>query len=511
MIKNMQPIRRELQAGIPVTVEVGGEFVFIDQGDDIEIRIDGMIMPRRRAGDVMRGSSAFSRVTLTSDTDQTVDIVVGFGEYNRLIVSGEMNISAYVTTGRGVSSVLPMAITKTVGLESTDQWFAAGGSYFKHSIDDANTECTQTGGIFYWDGSFYAIFPEGLARYEVGDYLVEPTSAQTQPTEFIAWAGGEEIPHTTFSEHSENSRCTGATITKSGEIYFHMNGALWWSHIETLELFNMSGENLTNPVQVHDGVTDSDNYCTIGLSGNSYYWIQLIYDENDNTDGYFYLVGVDIDSRHVTTTKLGNGVFTINSGATFNYGFVEDSGALIVYVDQGAEREGLYEFDTSGTLIGEWFNHTFMGNEINYPFGATEVYGAALSPDKKLVCYGESGEVVVGLSKSTSVYATLYIQDGSDTATRVYHTIDDWRSIFSRNGGKIIYGGVIQAMLSVVNEGVTDNYLDYITSVEFYDGRLTRKYDTGTQSFAQRGVTDGFPYFLESSVTIEILPEFFDQ
>ncbi|WP_444959543.1 hypothetical protein [Microbulbifer sp. VVAC002] len=510
-IKNMAPYRRELKAGVPVSIEVGGEFVFIDQGEDLEIRVDGMIMPHRNAGDIMRLSGAFKRVTLTSAVDQVAIVIIGFGDYNRLIISGELNISPFVSTNRGVSSLLPTEIAKTVAVESAEQWEGEQEYYsFSHS--------QESEGVFWWRDSYYLVGLDGLRRFYIGEGTVKgPDTPATVETEFLPWANGAiagaDSPSATVGTIS------GASITSDGYIYFFCHGTIHVAHLAILRWFSLdeyecdSAESGWLGDAYENGRVRSVPITKgIGFYNGKYYGLR---NASRNEDKHLVIFDVSLSPRpelitaRITFESVNVGILNgwddgdgytrnthIDTDGTIVFGmYLADDYWAYIAVSPGGERiPGIYD----------------IGDPI-------EKYGGgAVSSNGNYFAFATPDSLTIIAFWLTS-YGTISLRDiGAGDEGKIYYSLPEYVPLIPVENGKYeLFGGIIGAVLGAISGRIITsysdfNYLDYVTEVSLFNGRANVTRSSGTKSFAKSGLDDSYPVVLESDVKISVLPEFFD-
>ncbi|WP_444884862.1 hypothetical protein [Microbulbifer sp. PSTR4-B] len=542
-IKNMAPYRRELQPQVPITIEAGGEFVFIDQGENLEVRVDGMIMPNRNAGDIMRINGAFKRVTVTSSVEQVAVLIIGFGEYNRLIISGELNISPYVTTHHGTSSTLPMDVTKTVTLENAEQWSALATDKYVKDSTTIPADCDQNGGIYFHDGSVYALTRAGLAKYEIGDGLQKPFDPiLTAPKEIIKWKntdGSDAVLSHNEDAHSDGhtnlgvfTSFGGLTITPSGEIWFSLDGRVYKSHLSHMRIEKFRWYEFTADHKPHRQNDYIFGAFPIGFSRGKYHFLHYFDHQytkadsewaniasNFNIHGDKFLMSFDPLTNKVEYKNVGSLANVAGGDAQPKCGFVNEEGNLCISVvnSEDFDRNCHVIDPTEGKEITDKKYSVFIGLENSaWPAwnAAALGHGYAVSENGTFMAViSYSGEITVTLTKDVTVYAQFSIKDpGADDSTKLHYSLSRWRPILPYKLGHKMYGGIIEVILgAMLQRTPPSNYLDYVTKLVNDNGRNTITYNAGTNSFYKKGLGDDRISFLNSDYTIGLLPDFFEQ
>ena len=151
-------------------VRAGGDFIFVKEAArNVRVIVDGQAINMGR-GDKRRierseerklsGNLAFDsfEVSNLGDDDLRLVFVVGEGDYNSQIVTGELSVSDYIQTNlSGTSKTNPTTLKKRVGLVSMVETPIVSGekqnSGEMPDLDgDGSTAC-----VFWHDGKFWAM------------------------------------------------------------------------------------------------------------------------------------------------------------------------------------------------------------------------------------------------------------------------------------------------------------------------------------------------------------------
>jgi len=109
-----------------------------------------------------------------------------------------------------------------------------------------------------------------------------------------------------------------------------------------------------------------------------------------------------------------------------------------------------------------------------------------------------------------SYVAELYIQDvGNDSSRKTAFVNADINIQYVRDKA-VLSGEIISAFIQTIDPslGVKNNYLDYVTGIDYSDDRFFYNVSSGTSSFLNKGIKDNFRIALESKVKLKILPEY---
>ncbi|MFC6631650.1 hypothetical protein [Microbulbifer taiwanensis] len=469
--RQQQTHTRELKAGTPHHIEQSCEFVFIDQGQDLDIRVGNSRLSGRRAGDFARFDKPVDVVEIMSPYDQVVKLVLGFGEFSRLIVSGELNVSQYIQTrGNGQALSMPFDLTKTVGQLSLGEQFYAAGSQIQ--LISSGVQPGQRAS-FYFRGNWYAFDGDGNGAYSL--YQFNERSTGIDATHALDKTG------VTFGFGGVK----GAAASPSGVVVFR--------HYRDLYMFRV-GEYAVNRV--------ASNAFTY-LSGHGGYYL----------DGKYYFLDSEVDAPEPNGAIV---VFDLDGGTVdriaIPYSPPSENNNMIflrgnlLYIGNGSFYA---TYDPTAVQFEE-----YLGSVPGLQVGGVSGSGMAFNADGTIYCKGwVSGPgYTLNYIDDLTTYGEIYSQDGADIGTRKTAFLMSPVDHFPENGGHIVTGPVIEAVLRTLGDYNTDNYQDYLTAVRFNDGSVTRTVGSGTQSYSLRGINaEKLPIFLESEITLTMLPEFFDQ
>lgn len=489
---SMIPVRLHMKAGVPQTKEINGEFIFIDQGRNLEVRWGGSILTRRKAGDVMKGGE-YKRFTITSPSDQVVDLVVGYGDYNRLIVSGQINVASYVTTERGENLSLPMDVTKRVGLVdgvTVTNYDGEENLMAGHSIPAVGN--TDHESLAWYNGSLYRIHNSGVIRYSDDGLTVAET------LDFVS------VP-----AKIQSADFVGAGITAGGQVYFWSKGNTESPRVFTFDLEEMIVSEITNSdMEGQPNSWSLSGRSAVGMLGTKLYYFLSDYDffsaTNKRSFAWYDVVTGNKGYFPITGTSYG---FDISSGY---WTAVDPEGFIIVSRNYTGD---CFRFNPDGSLH----------DEVTFEFGSVDASASlnsqdayAISPDRKVIHITGVGERRYYMESKT-VYGTLYVQDGDDVATRRTRDLESPLAATPAAGGKwVVTAGLVKNVMSLLRGDFNPagaDYLDWLTAIKFTDRYgVTRRYDAGTETLFGRGITDeGMPIVIDGDLTLGILPEFFDQ
>lgn len=502
--RQQQTHTKQLLAGVPMNIDQPCEFVFIDQGEDLDFVVGDSRLSGRKAGDFARFDRPVESVRVVSPYDQTVKLVLGFGEFSRLIVSGELNVSSYVTTGRGENLSLPMDVTKRVGLVD-------GVSI---TVEDATVNLTDGGSIadagtrdpflFWYQGSFWRAYHNALVRY-ADDFqsIAETRSYTSVPAEI------------------QDSDWVGGGATEGGRVYFWAKNASNRVVVYTFDIDELIVTEITNSDMPNESTNWSVDRKAAGVMGTRiYYWIDPSNtNANSGNRGKFaYYDFASGNAGHIDMT-WGNGPdyaeYSSNTSRG-SYSFIDPAGYLCVGLDQGSGF-GAYPSNSYARYTPDG---VFVDvKQFLFPIGSTNIGNhqtLAISGDGRYVALSGSGERVFYMENRTT-YGELYVQDGSDTATRRTRILTEPLAAVPIADGKYtVTSGLVRSVMSLLRGDFNPagaDYLDWLTAIGFTDRYgVPRRYDSGTKTLFGRGITDeNMPIVIEGDLTLGILPEFFDQ
>ncbi|WP_444957750.1 hypothetical protein [Microbulbifer sp. ZKSA002] len=530
-----------LPAGASINVQASGDFIFLRSADypvRVILKSDPVTM---EAGEKRRLDRDFEApempaftefdVENTADVDQVVTFVVGMGDYDKVIIAGEVNISPYVNTVSGSSATLPMEVRKIVSLESSEQWSAMeGAEYVAYSLPDDpdNNECSITGACAWFEGAAYYITYKGLYKFEVGEGLIEPpASPATSYDKFIPWVDDSgnsiELDHDDGSHddfnHGDGYGIHGGYISSSGEIYFLANGKLYRSHLSSTVLY-CADQYIDTRSNYY--VPNFAPHFGAGAIGANYY---AVMHELDDGGGY----DVEADKTLVVLNTVNNEISYLNLGkltlgssdnAQIQNAFVTPDGYIAIGCDfEDSSDWGFVVIDpNSGKEINDYkFSRLNKYENPDYEYWpvnhVSEYDDLRFSEDGYIRIGLKNSEFIAVLADHVTSYALFSIRDidDSDGSTKQYYNLSTWRSLLPYASGTRLHGGIIEIILgALTGKTPASDYLDYVTKLENDNGKYRVEYNTGTNTFLRQGLTDGYISYLESEFAIEVLPEYFD-
>ncbi|WP_295797412.1 hypothetical protein [uncultured Microbulbifer sp.] len=447
--KQQQTHTKILKAGVPLNIDQPCEFIFIDQGTDLDFVIGDSRLSGRKAGDFARFDRPVQSVRVVSPYDQVIKLVLGFGEFSRLIVSGELNVSAYISTqSGGVADALPADITREVGAVSLATEVMVGGNEVVASGMDS---CY---GATYKDGKFYAVISTG-AIVELGLDTVSGVDF-TYP----ASAG--------FSSSNMNS----LAITDGFRVFMrHIAGAIYKADYPGADLVPIA------PAGTLGG------YITTTRRG-LHIWGDRIYClHGDGTkilsfDFFGQDVREEIAISHATDSIMLLGA---EDRLYSNFNSVKNFAG--------------YRITANGIVRDESLDFSY-GSGVS---GAS--YYEAITPDTL------HGIRWTGIQETRDIttYGELYSQPVGDASRRVTQKLFDRVASFDRYGATVVSFDWLPFVVSSVGGGT--DYLDYLTGYKYDNGRAEIAVNSGTQTFARRGMSVPDLTVVDGSVfEISILP-----
>ncbi|WP_127455153.1 hypothetical protein [Streptomyces sp. B29(2018)] len=459
--KTSRPFKIELKAGVPQMIEQSSEFVFVEQGRDLVVRCDSVIHDGVQAGDKIRPSAPFDRITLISAYDQVIRIRAGWGDWDRLIVSGELNISSYVTSrGRGVEDSLPMELVREVGGSVGETPYLVGTVEY---VSPVETAADISGGAFWFVDRYY--------HYGGSSDRIYTFNADTTNGEYI-----EIIPVGGSVGDADLLQSLGVAVTPDGTVFHRSNAG---------NLYTMSmGE--WNVGLVRNGVYESNHY-----KNGLYYFGGRLYSISKT--------GTQIQSVNTEGGDLRNDAAINNASASNICGI-----GNLVWVDGGGGAWGAwrcYKINSDGTLSRN------QSEDILSPAQTSNV--RCFSPDR-LHCLRLPGNGTMTIEHLTNVttYGEIWHQPKGDPARRtVVPQFEKLRYFNSAAGVSIKYD-----WLGAILGNESSAYLDYLTGYKYENATVEKEISSGTQTFGYRGIeVPEFAALDGSEIRISILPSYFDQ
>lgn len=452
---SQRDIRVIVPAGGSTQVSAQGDFIYCKTaGNEIKIILNATTLVMRE-GDKTRiekkhgMQAAFDSFEIqnNSATDLSVVLVVGFGDYERIVVSGELNVSSYVKTNTiGVSAGLPYLQEKTIGLVSEDQLVVARDDTKQtgQNVPNKAYDC------FYFEGEFYGIDRDTL-------YQIDTTADNLHKATFaLDWSG---------VALSTDVNVWACDVTKSGEVYFFSGRNFYKFQMRSKRVELLATNLATTP---HYGGR---------IIGN-----------------YFYCVyATNAVARIDLTTIALEEIYYGAHGRACVFTLPE-------YPNEFLTRSSL-QLASRFTLDGEFID------TINT--GYYSVYGVKHSDDGALAVYSDNLRYTVRYAASQTIYGELFVEEIGDALTRKSALITTPVTYYDNPKGVTIYGGVIRHIIAAMTGKDNPNYLDYLVSFEWSSGFTTKKISSGTQSWALRNIVDEVDISTTSNFKIELLPAAF--
>ncbi len=456
------------QKDIPIAIPAGQEknlpvneydFLFLKSAPyEITVTIDQQPLKMQK-GDVTE-QSGMKSITLTNNgsVDIIVTVTVGKGRYNRVIVSGELNVSAYVSSEAiGESKSLPLAITKTVGVIDTVEETVLAGQ----SIQNANTgPAGNRFAVTQHDGEFYAVHQDNLYRFNkaAGGWAAT-----------LAWdltSIGGSWPGHIFS----------AGVTAGGTIYMIAGSSLYRASLNDRSVVLLQANIVVGTSSARGG----------GLLNNKFYFSEKYYDAGITQD-VNYLRWYDLE-----TGGTGSIAVPVSYGQRL---YVR--GDYLYMSNNGSDTHNKLNPET-GDLIEEVTGlGTFTG-------------GLAFSETEDFCFYGDTSEYDYGYSDAGQKYGTIYVENTGDSSTRKEVLLKEPVEWFTRGADTVMTGAILKPIFKgiALNEG--DSYLDDVVSFAWTDGITQKKLDGGTKTLKLRGIDDYFSIALTSEVSVSLIGEAFE-
>ena len=454
--QSQRDVRLVIPAGGTVNPNYRGEFVFVkDAARAVVVTIHEQEI-EMESGDIRRVTSPFDKFSIRNDgaVSAEVRLVVGFGNYNRLIVQGEMNVSAYVrSSGNGVSSALPDKITKEVGLDNNNEVTLSAGTVVTTSPDVAGTNARA---VFYWDDEFYALVETRLYKLDKVNDLAFAETIVVSPS----------LP----------TDVEGAAINTRGEIFAQCGGQIY--------KIGLDGTNF--------GVVKNMGGLLDGVGGGSigdlvYFTILIEFGPPLDNWAVFEYNTITGESRTVGSTVNRGQVLMVRDGVLYRTTFGSGDGYIV-------DLDTLVVSDVLTNGVG-------IGSQNQTAFSAMEDLAATAN-------YGLAQNFSVRNASDVTHYGKIWVQEVGDATTRRYLALLEEYIWYPRNGKTVMVGNVLKAILAATERAYDINYLDRIVSISYFDGLNTHLISSGTQSWALRGLEDELQLALDSEITIEILPPF---
>ena len=235
-------------------------------------------------------------------------------------------------------------------------------------------------------------------------------------------------------------------------------------------------------------------------TGAFYYdgWIYYT-DQVGSNDVFFKRANIktlDIEKLQSTHNNEGlHGNFDVGANITLRY---TDAGVPEVwnYVGVGSPVSsilGVYIRDESTPSNGL----TQMAIHPYQPLSAEVVNGSEFA-NHRLLRYEDGGS-----------FGEIYLQEVGDVASRISIQLEAPIDFWNRNGSVVGRGDLVGHFIKAIARNSVPNYLDYVVSLTYNDGYSERTIDSGTQSWALRGIVDDVEVIMPSTISLEVLPDVF--
>lgn len=451
--KRQTNINRNLIAGVPQTIEMGCEFVFIDVGRDLTVIADSTRLTNRQAGDELRFDEPVKSVTLESAVDQTVELVMGYGHYNRLIVQGEIYTKdGVVNAGGKWVKYVPQPIKLGVGgfnvIDIQDEEKAAVASQaVGYNTSGACFDSKRKQYLVKLAGNDVKILSEDLV--DMGD------------SEFSGITSYVYMAYDKFRDRIY------LVDTSAGNDIWEVDAA---TRTVIKKLVDNNAANSFRGIDVND-------------KGNIVYakWNGQEYD----------IAELNPDTLEETVHSLG----FPSISSTYH--------AQSVMYDPWSGGYYMFSYSTSRIIK--------VSKDFKYiEYGAwTNVYDTAFNAEKNRV-------LVVKASGTVDLYSFHEMQWDNEVQAseqpvlflpEVKRIVCDVK-VLGAGSNQTVTGEVIKAILQTKLGifGVPENYLDYITSFKFNSGIYESVVSAGNKTFLAADVVDNFTIKSNSNVELTVLP-----
>ena len=444
--------QRDLKLIIPangvLNPNAQGDFIFVkDAAVAVHVFLHDQEIEMER-GDVRKVTRPFEKFTIENRTanDVAVRLVVGFGDYNRLIVQGEMNVSAYVrSSGNGISAALPDRITKEIGLDNNNEV-----ELFAGTVVTDSPAVTYAGAVFLWDDEFYAVDSSNLYRLDkVNDGVFADT---------VALSSG--LP----------GHARGAAVNTRGEIFVSTEH----------EIYKIAFDGTNFGSVANMGGT------SFGGGGGSLGDVVYFSDYYTDAYGIFEYNTITGDTRLVKDAVNNGQMLGVRDGVLYRLAYGGGGGHAVDPVT--------LEIDPDETAI-------FVGAQRQTAFSPMDDLAATGNQ-------GASSTFSVRNASDITHYGKIWVQEVGDPTTRRYLALLEEYIWYPRNGKTVMVGQVLKAIMASIERNYSSDYLDRVVSITYSDGLNTHLISSGTQSWALRGLEDEIHLALDSQVIIELLPPF---
>jgi hypothetical protein len=459
-------VNKIVPASGQINVPVRGEFVFFKTGASrvrVTIHDESVVM---EPGDVRRVTKPFSGFEMTnlSGIDQAVELVVGFGEYNRLVVRGEISSFSSVLGSDGVARLdTRKRISYDIGLTVADPktfTYLGDTGQFNVALQTGGKAIRQT--AILPNGNVLALFQDGL--FYLGEFSrLDGTQIGSRSSGFTQAPSAIEH-HPTFGNlikrfSGELCQADGIEFVELPEGYLDISGR---SYYPDGSVISFTGG--VNP--------------KVRLFNSLYASASVIELESSQ---YPTLGGID-----VIADPLNYGSVLINPGSSgqtvkrFNLftKVIEDTGAT--------------GFNANNRIR---YNHQLKQfYKINLESGSPGIIRTLSSIDGKFF-----GRGMVTKSGNARIKKGNYSKEIPNRGDQFFY--DEDSNTLRADIIRIIADDRYQDAGQLA---APDNYLDYVHAIEI-DGEALE--NTGPSSFQRAGILDEFTINNPSRVTIEITDE----
>ncbi len=474
-MKSQSDIKKTVPANGLVNIPTRGEFVFLKNANSkIKVIIGGETV-EMEAGDVRKVPQPFNEFEIKNETgiDQTVELVAGFGDYNRLVVRGDISSFPSVMGSDGVARPdTRSTIAIDLGFIDPTQYHEEIGDELERLTPIISgyeiSEGANRGAAYNNDRSeFWVSYNAFTVRHDAvtgayiglarpfdglnGDrvfYLYHPeygtlvTGDQSRQYWTTTLDGGRDEQVFNFSSYAPSADY-GARFTADGKAIFMHSQNLW--------VVDAAG------VTVHDGVVLMD---LIGLP--YFYDLKLAWADPDSGDHIYATHG-----NHKNIYRIN-----IVTGET-----VQVADGMPQYGSWGQDRID-YNFATGNVEAGQNYRAKLAVKTADY-------WGKIAS-----MRAGDSGVMLRAESSAVEVNTTIPGQS-YDQITRYFNA--DWIRIALEKYYK-----------ARAAKEVPKNYLDYVFGITI-NGELLE--GGSYESFLRQGVTDFFSSQLPARVELTVSKE----
>lgn len=457
-------------------VRAPGDFIFLKEcAREIQVIIEGQPVTMRR-GDkriVARrepGRMAFEGFDVSNphDTALAVTFVVGDGDYNSQIVTGEIYVSEDVKTSSIITTSKPVEVTRTISLvelgELGGSTVTAGDFVFGIQVENVNNPDPEISesvpmSLTYWDGVFWGITDRFIRSFD---------------------SAGNVLNKFPVSGVSFFTRCCAII---DGIMYFSASSDSGiGDDVYRISLFG--GE----PLFVFN---DERGVYSMVARGKYLYCSALDYYDDEDGSLANYVSRYDTEGG-------GSEVLLISPTAMALMFYDEEQDVFFATVDSPVSCTVL-DAETLDVLGVE----EIVINYHKFAFSRKDnIFVSSVMIDQG--AYGYLGRVF----KTKDYRAKISSQVPGQPATLREAYLGPEFVFFPRAGGTVMRGPIIEAFLTVVGDfKIPDNYLDYITRLEYFDGRFYIDKKSGTASFAYVEYADIGEVLMGTDVTVGLLPE----